>query len=149
VLDSSDVCVCGCAWSGNWVLLEGVDATITKTDGGGPAQDQQELPPGHHQGGGVWGACYPGDWRNVPRLPHEGIGALIGVANTSGISCLVLSLHNWFVSPGAYNTNLYLSPTQGVESRSLQHKPLSKSYSGCCSLLCSCCLLFKQLDIKS
>jgi len=23
--------VCGCAWSGNWVLLEGVDATITKT----------------------------------------------------------------------------------------------------------------------
>jgi len=31
VLDSSDVCVCGCAWSGNWVLLEGVDATITKT----------------------------------------------------------------------------------------------------------------------
>ncbi len=23
--------MCGCAWSGNWVLLEGVDATITKT----------------------------------------------------------------------------------------------------------------------
>ena len=31
MLNSPDVCVCGCACSGNWVLLEGVDATITKT----------------------------------------------------------------------------------------------------------------------